>query len=339
MVKEMSIREFLAIPVPLIDVRSPGEFLQGHAPGAVNVPLFSDEERAHVGTVYTRNSQQKAIELAYQYVNPKLDFFVNESLNIAPGGNLRVHCWRGGMRSSTFAGHLSENGFREIFVLIGGYKAYRNHVLKYFSLPFRLNIIGGYTGSGKSLIIKHLKQSGHQVIDLEELANHKGSAFGHIGLKGQPTSEQFENDLYEAFQKLDTKKPIWLEDESRNIGGVNIPLDLYQQMQSASVYFIDIPKEIRAAYLVDEYAAAGKEELSESIRKISRRIGGMNTTLAQRYLEEKKYFDTVMIALHYYDKAYLKSLETRTSDKIVRIVSDTIDPNGNCRIILESWMK
>lgn len=338
MMKEISIEQFLSLDLPVIDVRSPGEYSHGRLPGAFNIPLFSDDQRAHVGTVYTKNSQQKAIELAFSYVNPKLGYFIEEAERMAPAGKVRVHCWRGGMRSQMFARHLSDNGVKEVNVLAGGYKAYRTHILSYFDQPFCLNIIGGYTGSGKSDIIQYMKKSGHQVIDLEELANHKGSAFGHIGLNGQPTTEQFENNLYEAFRYLDTKKPIWLEDESRNIGGVNIPYSLFNQMKSARLFFLDIPKDIRADFLVKEYAEAPAEELKESVRKISKRIGGLNTGLALRYIDEQKFKDVALLTLNYYDKAYLKSVGTRPPGMVNRIMTAQIDPVVNSQKILMEWM-
>jgi tRNA 2-selenouridine synthase len=335
MVRTCSIESFYSGPTPLIDVRSPGEFGKGHIPGAVNIPLFTDAERAHIGTTYVKVSQEKATGLAYDYVEPKLDDFILKSKQIAGEGNVTVHCWRGGMRSQLFAQHLNENGFSDIAVIQGGYKAFRNHVLNFFTTPFNFIIVGGYTGSGKTYIIRELSKRSKQVIDLEELARHKGSAFGHIGLGGQPSSEQFENDLFEAWRKLDRSKPVWLEDESRNIGGVNIPMALYHQMQNAPIFFLHIPKEQRAKHLVKEYAGMDSSALIESIKKLNKRLGGLNTTKALQLVEERNFFEAAMITLAYYDKAYLKGLNYRNKDTIMNVSLNEVDPIENTSIILK----
>jgi tRNA 2-selenouridine synthase len=335
MIHEIAIEVFFRNPTALIDVRSPGEYRKGHVPGAVNIPLFSDEERTEVGTVYVKQSKEKAIELAYSYVNPKLDHFIVESKKAAPGKKVAVHCWRGGMRSQMFARHLHENGFPEVFVIAGGYKSYRNFVLKGFDNQSELRIVGGYTGSGKSYIIGHLRDKGQQVIDLEDMASHKGSAFGHIGKQDQPTSEQFENDLFKVWISLDHHKPIWLEDESRNIGGVNIPVNLYRQMLESPVFFLDIPREERAKHLVSEYAGAASGQLAESIGRLTRRLGGLNTSLALNYLKEQKFYEAAMTTLLYYDKSYLKGLSYRNREKIFTIMANDVNTTENATTLLK----
>jgi tRNA 2-selenouridine synthase len=291
MVKEIDIKDFLNTNNPLIDVRSPGEYEKAHIPEAVNIPLFSDDERAHVGAVYMRQSKEKATKLGYQYVHPKLPDFITQSKKIALNGKVVVHCWRGGMRSHSFAQHLNENGFAEVSVIVGGYKSYRTHLHSTFDIPFDLRIVGGYTGSGKTHIIKQIQKMGLQAVDLEELAKHKGSAFGAMDQQIQPTVEQFENNLFDTWRKLDYTRPIWLEDESHNIGGVNIPMNLFNQMRNSPLYFLNIPKEERARHLVTEYADADTELLSESIRKISKRLDGQKTKDAFQYLSERKFYE------------------------------------------------
>ena len=142
MVSEINIGEGLSLNRPVIDVRSPGEFAQGHIPGAINIPLFSDDERAQVGTLYIQRSKEEAIAKGYEFVTPKLDDFIKQSFHAAPDGNVVVHCWRGGMRSRAFAKHIDENGFRDVKVVTGGYKAYRNYVLDFLARPFKLNVRG-----------------------------------------------------------------------------------------------------------------------------------------------------------------------------------------------------
>lgn len=337
MVREIEISEFLKTNSPLIDVRSPGEFAKAHIPGAVNIPLFSDEERAHVGTVYVQQSKEKAMEIGYSYVNPKLADFIVQSKNVAPDGNVVVHCWRGGMRSRSFARHLHDNGFPDVAVIKGGYKAYRTHLHQTFDIPFDLKIIGGYTGTGKTHIVKYIHSLGYQAVDLEGLAKHKGSAFGAIGQQVQPSVEQFENDLFETWRKLDYSQPIWLEDESHNIGGVNIPMNLFNQMRTSAVYFLEIPKTERAKHLVEEYAGADADILAESIQKISKRLDGQKTKEAYQYLSDKNFYEVAMIALNYYDKTYSKGLKFRDPAKVNIIPGDSTDPVKNTLAILKLY--
>lgn len=329
MVSEINIDEALKLNWPIIDVRSPGEYEKGHIPHSSSIPLFSNDERAHVGTVYKQQSKEAAIEVGYKYVNPKLNNFISDSFNIAPNGKVIIHCWRGGMRSRSFAQHLAENGFKEVKVITGGYKAFRNYVLNNFATPVNLKVLGGFTGSGKTYILKELHNQGSQLIDLEGLANHKGSAFGAIGQKEQPTVEQFENNLHEKWCELNLEKPIWVEDESHNIGGVKIPMPLFEQMRKAKLYFIDIPKEERAKHLVVEYTNCNIELLANSILRITKRLGGLNATKSIQLLKEKKFFEVAIIALHYYDKAYLKGMNSRQSKHVIKIQLPTINHYEN----------
>lgn len=337
MITELGIKDFFAErnTLPLIDVRSPGEFEKGHIVGAINIPLFTNDERAHVGTVYVQQSKEKAIELGYKYVTPKLDWFVEQSRKVAGKSPVAIHCWRGGMRSRSFAEHLHTNGFNEVYVVIGGYKAYRNYILTFFEQAFHLRILGGYTGSGKTYILKIVKEMGEQAVDLEGIAHHKGSAFGAIGETTQPTQEQFENNLFSILRMCDTKAPIWLEDESHNIGGVQIPMGLYRQIREQVVYFIDIPKEKRAQHLVSEYSAYGNSLIAEAINGIAKRMGGQNVKLAHEFLAQNNYFEVVMLALVYYDKAYWKGVQSRNQEKIFRISLPDTDHRNNAKSILK----
>lgn len=316
MISEIKIEKVFSNYLPIIDVRSPGEFNHGHIPEAINIPLFSNDERAHVGTVYKQNSKEAAIEIGYTYVKPKLKSFISDALKVAPNKKVIVHCWRGGMRSQSFAKHLAENEFHDVMVINGGYKAYRNLVLNDLEKPLNLKVLGGYTGSGKTQILKQLKKIGHQVIDLEGLANHKGSAFGGIGQKEQPTVEQFENNLHSVWRKLDLNKPIWVEDESHNIGKVKIPMQFFNQIRNSKLYFIEIPKSERAKFLVTEYAKRNTEMLKESILRISKRLGDLNAKKSIQLLDEEKFYKVALISLHYYDKFYLKGMKKRNNEVV-----------------------
>ncbi len=334
-IEERTIDEVLSMKRAIIDVRSPGEFDKGHIPDAINIPLLSNAERAEVGTAYKQESREKAVSLGYKFVTPKFRDLIRQSFQAAPDGKVIVHCWRGGMRSQAFAEHLAESGFSDIKIIIGGYKAYRNQVLDDLAEPGALKILGGYTGSGKTPILAELKAMGEQVIDLEGMAHHKGSAFGGIGEGESPTVQQFENNLHSEWSRLDRQRPIWLEDESHNIGPVRIPLAFYRAMRTSHLYFVDIPKEERARHLVKEYSSFDHRALVEALQRISKRLGGWRKQKALEYLEVENYYEVALITLQYYDKFYQKSLNKRTSEEVTHIKLSTTDHRSNAVNILK----
>lgn len=329
--------------LPIIDVRSPAEYEKGHIPKAVNIPLFTNQERAQIGTVYKQESAAAAIALGTRLVQPKLQHFVKRSFEVAPQGRTIVHCWRGGMRSEGFANHIGSHGFNEVLVIEKGYKAFRRLALKQFSQPYNLFILGGFTGSGKTEILKGLAEKNLQVIDLEGLARHKGSAFGALGNTKQPTVEQFENELFTELMNINPHKPLWLEDESHNIGKVKIPDGLFQQISNAPLLFLDIPKEERARFLAQAYAQSGSLQLAESMKRISKRLGGLRTQQALDYLEKQDYYQAALIALQYYDKYYEKGLENHPPDQVKRLPLYTTKHLQNAQYILKNttipWKK
>ena len=187
-VQRIHIDEFLKLAEthPVFDVRSPGEYNHAHIPGAKSLPLFTDEERKEVGTAYKQISREQAIKIGLDYFGPKMRKMVEEveavsQLVTRDSKLILIYCWRGGMRSGAVSWLLDTYGFK-VCTLIGGYKKFRNYVLDTFKKPYHFNIIGGFTGSGKTELLKTLKERGEKVIDLEAIANHKGSAFGAIGL-------------------------------------------------------------------------------------------------------------------------------------------------------------
>jgi tRNA 2-selenouridine synthase len=220
-----------------------------------------------------------------------------------------VHCWRGGMRSSAVAWLLNFYGF-DVYLLEGGYKAFRNWVLRQFEKEYDFNIIGGFTGSGKTEILTALIKNNHAVIDLEGLANHKGSAFGALGQPPQPKQEMFENLLATALLQ-NSKRSFWLEDESQRIGGLNIPHGFWNSMRSKPVYFMDIPFEQRLDHITAGYGAIEKELLVNAIIRIQKRLGPLETKTAIGFLVEDNVKGCFRILLSYYDKTYLKSLHNR----------------------------
>ncbi len=320
MAQSLDITAFLekARTWPLIDVRSPGEFDRGHIPGAVNIPLFSDEERAKVGTRYKQVSRDSAILLGLEIVGSKLVDFAKMSRRLAPDGEVLVHCWRGGMRSSSFAWLLETTGMK-VATLQKGYKAYRQEVLQTFEQPLTLLVLGGKTGSGKTDMLHELIRLGEQVLDLEALAHHKGSAFGSLGQSAQPRVEQFENDLHRAWRALDTSRRIWVEDESISIGTIHLPPALWKKMRAAPVAFVDVPKEERIRRLVREYGRFSPEQLAGSITRIQRRLGGLDYQQAMDALPGGDYARVADITLAYYDKAYLHGLSQRNPQQVSSI--------------------
>ena len=322
----------------ILDVRSPAEYAHAHIPGAVSLPLFSDEERAVVGTAYVQQSREQAIKHGLDYFGPKMRQMVEavEALTAEKGNKkVYVHCWRGGMRSGAVAWLLDLYGF-EVSLLVGGYKAFRNWVLASFKRPYQLAVVGGYTGTGKTYILHQMQQE-VQVIDLEGLAGHKGSALGGIGLPPQGSQEHFENKLAMALAEVQIDEPIWLEDESQRIGNLNIPHDFFDQMQAAIHYFLDVPSEKRLDFLVEEYGKLPLEALKESTIRIKKRLGGLETKNVLAYLEEADVKEAFKILLRYYDKWYRKGLETRILDKkpVEHIKSEQVDAAANAKMVLE----
>lgn len=337
MVDNVDISEVLSEwrDVQIIDVRSPGEFEEGHIPGAVNMPLFTDEERAAVGTTYKQVSREAAIDLGYEYVNPKLEEFVKTAKKFHTQKGLIIHCWRGGMRSASVAEFLEEKGFTNIKVIKKGYKAFRRKALDLFESNLKLIILGGFTGSGKTDLLKELSKRNFQVIDLEGLANHKGSAFGWIGEEQQPSTEQFENNLFWQMKELDLNSPIWLEDESRNIGSVYLPQSLFAQMRNQHMYFLNIPRFERAKYLASTYGKYSDVDLERGIRKIEQRLGGLYTNQAIEALANKDYIRTAQITLSYYDKLYMKGMQRRDLQLVTELELNDTEINKNINTIVE----
>jgi tRNA 2-selenouridine synthase len=307
-----------------LDVRSPKEFNQGHLPHAINLPLFDDKERAKVGTAYKQQGRQTAIELGLQIVGPKMAEFARFVKPLAPANKVFVHCWRGGMRSGSVAWMFDLLGY-EVYTLKGGYKAYRNHVLTELGNPSRYVVIGGFTGSGKTAILHHLVAQGEQVIDLERLAHHKGSAFGALLEDKAPSSEQFENNLHQACSALDLNKTIWLEDESRHIGSCYLPLGFWQQMRASPLLIIDVPAEERLAQVMLDYSQAPTDDLIDSFQKIERRLGNEAMKTAIAHLQDGDKTAAAAIALRYYDKTYTHSLSLKDTKDFTSFSFPKID--------------
>lgn len=298
--------------LPVLDVRSPSEFIQGHIPGAFSLPLFTDEERAKVGIRYKNSGRDFAVKLGLQIVGPKLSWYSGEAQRLAPARKVLVHCWRGGMRSESIAWLLQMSGF-EVKLLDGGYKAYRRYIREQLGLPAKLIVLGGLTGSGKSAVLKQLAIFGQQVLDLETLAHHKGSVFGGLGQPAQPTTEQFENNIYPVWEAFDHSKTIWVEDESRAIGSVYIPEILFQSMLKSPIAEMEVPLKIRVERLVKEYAGMPLEGLTDAIMRIKDSLGGPATREALEALGNGEFQTVARLSLTHYDRFYSKSLKRRNA--------------------------
>lgn len=329
----------------VLDVRSPAEFEQAHIPGAHNLALFSNKEREVIGTAYKKQSREIAIKIGLDFWGPKMrptieaveKLLKNKPYSSSTGKpTILLHCWRGGMRSAAVAWLLSFYGY-EVQLLQGGYKAYRNWVLQQFSKPYNFAVLGGFTGSGKTEILKELFLQGTPIIDLEGLANHKGSAFGNLNQIKQPSQEQFENLLAtKLYEYQETLTHFFIEDESKRIGNLNIPNDFWETMRQKKVYFLEIPFQARLAFIIKHYAHFSKESIIDAINRINKRLGPLQTKLALASLQNNDYTACFNILLQYYDKFYSKGLENRENAhlKIITIPCTAVDEQTNTKKLL-----
>ncbi len=322
--------------VPVVDVRSPSEYARGHVSGAFNLPLFDDEERALVGTMYHRSGRDASVITGLDLAGPQLSDKVRQARRLVPGGEMILYCWRGGMRSAAMAWLFDMAGFRTT-VVNGGYKAYRRFVRQSFEVPSALVIIGGMTGSGKTAVLHALKERGEQVIDLEELACHKGSAFGALGQRHQPPNEQFENDLSAQWRRMDRSRPVWMEDESQTIGFNRIPEALFSQMTRSPLILMRVSRDARIRRLSSEYAAFNPQLLREAVTRITKRLGGLNTRKALEAIEKDDFAKAIEIVLAYYDKTYSHSLAIRDSQPLWQAELQDDDPAVHAEMILEYY--
>jgi len=330
MIPQLEINEFLkqAENIPVIDVRSPAEFAHAHIPGAYNIPLFDNDERAQVGTTYKHHGKERAVDLGLKLVGPKLYDFVKQAKKIANDKKLLVHCWRGGMRSASMAWLFQTSGL-EVKTLQGGYKAYRRQVKSFFAQNFKLLVLSGMTGSGKTEILEVMEQMGEQIINLEKVAHHKGSAFGALGQEKQTSTEQFENNLHHIYKNLDINRPVWIEDESQAIGYVRVPEELFLQMRNAPVIKVNIPLKERVKFLQEGYGTFDKELLKTSILKVQKRLGGLKTKEAIEAIENGNLQQAIEISLFYYDKAYNYGISKRNKNTVFELDLSEVNAEKN----------
>jgi tRNA 2-selenouridine synthase len=334
----------------LLDVRSPAEFDHAHIPGAHSLPLFDNEQRAIVGTTYKKQSREEAIKIALPFFGNKMKEVVEivEGIikNYEQVNKLKpvvyVHCWRGGMRSAAVAWLLDLYGFK-VIQLQGGYKSYRNWVIEQFNKTYNLNVLGGYTGSGKTETLHELAANGTAMIDLEGLAKHKGSSFGALGQGEQPSQEMFENLLATSLYEVSTKdEEIWLEDESQRIGTVMIPNSFFTQIRNSSCYFMCIPFEERLAFIVKQYGQFDKISLIEASLRIQKRLGGLETKNTIKAIETGDIKEAFSILLKYYDKWYNKFTKAENNNdkkeayikSIKYLEALQVNPTTNAKLLM-----
>ncbi len=310
-----NINDFIKLDIPIVDVRSEGEYEQGHIVGAYNLPILNNDERRQVGICYKQKGNNEAVLLGYQLVVHKFNEYIERAIGIAPNKTIGIYCFRGGQRSGIMSDLLHNAGFK-VTRLHGGYKSYRKYILNTLTIPKNIIILGGYTGSQKTEKLNTLKLNGHQVIDLEKLANHKGSAYGGMGEQPQPTNEQFENILAHKWQKIDPTKPLWLEDESSKIGKISIPQSIYVQMRESSMIKILVCIEKRMDYILDTYGKMPIEELYTATQKLERRLGNEQCNKALTHLQNGELHEWLYIVLAYYDKTYNYGNSLRDQNKI-----------------------
>lgn len=333
----ISLDEFWGLrdQFPMIDARSEGEFAQSHIPGATNIPILNNAERIVVGTLYKEKGSEEATIKGFELVGPRFHIILREVLKSFPEKKVLLYCWRGGMRSQILSWLLTMVGF-EVYRLKGGYKTYRTYTYDLIRSDLNLLILGGKTGSGKTRLLHKLKESGEQIIDLEGLANHKGSSFGSIGQPPQPTVEQFENTFAESLRVLDAMKPIWVENESRKIGRTILPQEFYNQMLTAPLIDILKTDQERIDLIAEEYAVLPPDELILAVLRLKKRLGGLRTSQAIEAIVEGKHADWIANMLIYYDKAYTFDLDKHAEGKTIQLDLCGIDTTDSIKKLLEA---
>lgn len=309
MIKEINVEELRTLDHPiLVDVRSEGEFAEATIPGSLNLPLLNNIERAEVGTIYTQASPSLARELGLRIISPKLPDLVKTVEELSKRGPLVLFCWRGGMRSKSLASVIDVMGI-PIYRLQGGYKAYRSQVVDFFQnkLPFRVVVLRGNTGVGKTQLLGQLRSEGYPAIDLEKLANNRGSVFGAMGLGEPPSQKKFESLLYEELKLLSEHSYIIVECESKRIGRVTLPTSFFTAMQEGTQILHYDTMENRVQRLLKEYASVPNalQEIGDALERLIKTLGHVKVRELRTLLEKGclNVF-TERLLIEYYDKLY-----------------------------------
>lgn len=310
----------------LIDVRSPSEYKDATIPGSLNIPFFNDEERAEIGTLYKQVSVQAAKDRGLEIASAKLPDFVRAFKQI--DGQKVVFCWRGGMRSKTSATVLDLMGI-QTYRLQGGFRAYREWVvdtLQKLEFKPKAYVLNGYTGAGKTLLLRRLQNQGYPVLDLEGMANHRGSIFGQIGL--EPNNQKtFDSLLIQEVLRMQQAPYVLFEAESKRIGKVMLPDFLLEKKEQGMELFIDIPVEERVQHILEDYRPWEYQEACiESFRKIKRRIHTPIASQIETDLQSGNFNSAVRLLLeYYYDPLYEYTAKQQPEERRLTIKAKNVD--------------
>ena len=318
----------------VIDVRSPSEYQADHIPGAINLPVLTDAERAEVGTIYVQDSRFKARRLGAAYVSKNIGKHLLEKLASKPRDfRPLMYCWRGGMRSNSMATILGAIGWRGS-VLEGGYQTWRRMVVSELREPgpsFNFIVLDGQTGSGKTRILELLSQHGIQSLDLEGLANHRGSVFGGFEDRPQPTQKMFESLVWDELSQVDPARPVVVEAESSLIGRISLPERLMQSMKVAKCIEVTATVAKRARFLCTAYSdiIACPERLTCAIERL-RPFHSRNHVENWLKLAEAAEFEALAgeLMLHHYDPLYNKQREKHREARLAEFVAPDLDLDG-----------
>ena len=322
----------------IIDVRSPLEFIEDHIVGAINCPVLSDLERQKVGTIYKKESSFKAKIIGSSLTAKNIAFHIENNFMEKKGSwQPLIYCWRGGQRSKAFSIVLSEVGWRTN-QLKGGYKEYRNQVINFLDNigpKLKITLISGKTGSAKTKILKSIENEGGQILDLEGLANHKGSLLGKIPDLIQPSQKFFESLIFNKIQNLNLKDKIYIEAESSKIGNIHIPKSIWKKMIKSPRIEISANVELRAKFLVSDY-----DYMCNNPTLINPIIKGLKNRLSKKLFDEwtnlidrKKWFDLTKSFLeNHYDPSY-SSNTIKNDRKVIKKITATSLNNSDIKDI------
>jgi tRNA 2-selenouridine synthase len=302
----------------IIDVRSPGEFAEDRIPGAVNLPVLDDAQRAEIGRLYVQVSRFDARRLGAAMVAENIAQHLASWFAPHPEhARFLIYCWRCGHRSRSMATILHAVGW-QVTVLAGGYKAYRRHVREVIAEKAPLlhcRIISGLTGSGKSRLLRHMAAAGHQVIDLEAMGRHRGSLLGDEPGGPQPAQRHFETLIAQSLAHLDPARPVWIESESKRLGRLWIPEPLWQSMAAAPVHELNVPAEVRAAALLEDYThfTSDPAALSAKLETLKATAGAKRLAEWHSLIAAQRWPEFVLSLLeHHYDPCYRRCREFQT---------------------------
>ncbi|MGQ0750690.1 MAG: tRNA 2-selenouridine(34) synthase MnmH [Betaproteobacteria bacterium] len=314
----------------IIDVRSEYEYAEDHVPGAVNCPVLRNDERARVGTLYRQVSPFEAKKIGAALISANLSHHLEQRFRDRPRDwRPLVYCWRGGSRSGAMAQVMQQVGWR-VGQLDGGYRAYRRQVIADLAERpgrFEWRAVCGLTGSGKSRLLRSLRDCGGQVLDLEELAAHRGSVLGNVPDTPQPTQKMFDSLVWDAMRRMSAAQPVYVEAESKKIGALRVPDALIAAMWRARCVVVETPMPLRVCLLMSEYEhfMADPDDLAAKLECLSG-LHGRGVIEQWRQLAYAGKWDdlTENLLIRHYDPAYTRSTLKHYSRlaEAMRIVPD-----------------